>query len=826
MTRAERRHRSATWCAIAVLCAASVSAAQVREGPEPVEAVRRRLVLEGGTVVELARDGSGRATYSIRTADGRASGERRVDRFVRLRSARFDPLEGVPPARHLPSSGSVRLIQLETQVLEEYTDALARLGVEVHRFVPGQTLIARVPPAPRDTEVRVAALPFVRWIGPFPAEHRVEPELLERLVRAPWAEPLPTLVQLVRRGEADQTAVAAAVRALGGRAEPISPEGFLLAADLTSEQLAAVAALDEVLWIERADPPAVAVDKVRADAGADVLEQRTGFTGLGVRGEVMDTGLARGHPDFQSNLPILHGSNSSPRGHGTRVFGVVFGDGATRADARGLLPDGQGIFASFNLLGDRYRHTARLVQPPLEAVFQTNSWGNGPSPAGYPSLSFEMDDIIHRYDLLICQAFGNSGGTIAFRQAWAKNVVTVGGIRHFDTLDTSDDAWNGAGSIGPATDGRIKPDLAYWSDQILTTTNPDTHTETFSGTSAATPAVAGCFGLLFQMWHEETFGNVAGGATVFDSRPRSSTARALMFNTADAYPFSGRNHDLTRTHQGWGRPDVERLHDVSGNVLVIDEWRPLENLERATYGVRVAEGQADLRATLVYTDPPGNSAAARHRVNDLSLRVASPSGDVYWGNAGLDEGNLSDARDEHDELDTTEQVWLANPEPGTWTVEVVAREVVQDAHLETAAVDADFALVVAPVVPAARDLGHGLAAEGHDEPPLLEARGSFVGGSPWRLDLSRARPGSEGLLVIGESLEPRLFGGGILLPALEHTVPLVVDDAGRAGLAGVFPPHRQGGVVFLQAWLHDPTGPRGMTASNALEIRGPESDAP
>jgi hypothetical protein len=44
---------------------------------------------------------------------------------------------------------------------------------------------------------------------------------------------------------------------------------------------------------------------------------------------------------------------------------------------------------------------------------------------------------------------------------------------------------------------------------------------------------------------------------------------------------------------------------------------------------------------MVYADPPGTPAAQRARVNDLTLRVVSPSNVEYFGNNGLKEGNVS-----------------------------------------------------------------------------------------------------------------------------------------------------------------------------------------
>ena len=99
--------------------------------------------------------------------------------------------------------------------------------------------------------------------------------------------------------------------------------------------------------------------------------------------------------------------------------------------------------------------------------------------------------------------------------------------------------------------------------------------------------------------------------------------------------------------------------------------------------------------------------AAVHRVNDLSLRLTSPSGQVYWGNNGLDSGNWSQPGGVSNELDTVENVFLESPEAGTWEIDVLGDEIVQDGHLGTPQIDAVYALVAsggsraAVVVPSA-----------------------------------------------------------------------------------------------------------------------------
>jgi hypothetical protein len=93
-------------------------------------------------------------------------------------------------------------------------------------------------------------------------------------------------------------------------------------------------------------------------------------------------------------------------------------------------------------------------------------------------------------------------------------------------------------------------------------------------------------------------------------------------------------------------------------------------------------------------DPPGNPGSSSARVNDLNLKVLSPSGVLYLGNDGLRDGNVSTPDGLGSKVDTIENVWIEDPVAGVWTIEVIGIEIVVDAHVETPQVDADFALVV------------------------------------------------------------------------------------------------------------------------------------
>ena len=292
-------------------------------------------------------------------------------------------------------------------------------------------------------------------------------------------------------------------------------------------------------------------------------------------------------------------------------------------------------------------------------------------------------------------------------------MISVGGIWHHGTAETADDHWfsqpTPPASIGPASDGRIKPDLCAYYDDVTcgdlmgalgySTTD---YVTSFGGTSGATPIVNGFLGLAQQLFTDGAFGNAlplaATAANRFANKPHMTTAKAMLCSTAASYAFSGTAHDLTRTHQGWGFPAVDRLWQNRQRLLVVDETELLQQGESRTYYVYVAPGTPELRATMTWADPPALPNATIHRVNNLDLQVRYfHDGRTWWGNNGLDVGNQSTSGGIANDRDTLEQVWLQSPDSGIYTITVSAPSLVQDGHVETPQIDADYALVLHPM---------------------------------------------------------------------------------------------------------------------------------
>ncbi|MEW6198144.1 MAG: hypothetical protein AB1601_05705 [Planctomycetota bacterium] len=254
--------------------------------------------------------------------------------------------------------------------------------------------------------------------------------------------------------------------------------------------------------------------------------------------------------------------------------------------------------------------------------------------------------------------------------------------------------------IGPVVIGQevLVRDGGAFRQLALATARPF-HETTNAIVNVRTLAIPNSDGLAV-LWGE--LGHHGGGPSAFDDRPKSTTARALMINTAFQYDWhvTGPNSNMWRDRQGWGMPDLGRLYANRGKTVVIDEEDLLTPLtfKRYEFFLPTGDPEPELAVTLVYRDPAGNPAnQTQHRINDPSLRVVSPAAVEYWGNHGLRDDNWSTPGGTPNPKDTVENVFNLNPQPGVWLVEVHAHELIQDAHLATPQLDAAYGLVIRSV---------------------------------------------------------------------------------------------------------------------------------
>ena len=684
-----------------------------------------------------------------------------------LRFGSFDPTFGAPeitPGLRGGKDTNLWIVQFVNKPTESGRAAVARLGGEIHGFLPNSAHVVRMTAAASGAVVQ---LPEVRWVGHYHPAYRIEPLLLaEHSSDRVIPEHRYNLVVVDKRQ--DKPELMEAIEALGGTVTHQQPGSLLLEASLTHLQLLATARLDQVLWIERWTPTGRDMDNARVQSGAAHIETVAGYTGQGVRGHVYE-GVQFDHPDF-TNPPVNVLSCNLASDHGHCAAGILFGNGSSASQARGLAPDLTAFFTNDGCVTpglSRWQVVEALVNNH-EVMLSTASWGHARTTS-YSAISADADDIIFDHGLAWTQSQSNAGNQLSRPEAWAKNIFSIGGVHHGDNSDPADDSWQaGNASTGPAEDGRIKPDLCAFYDSIWTSDrtgaagyDPGDSFASFGGTSGATPIVAGTNALAIQMYTDGLFGplRVTGG-TRFQNRPNFTTLKALQIASATPYAFNSTSSDNRREHQGWGVPNLRAMYEDRSLLHVIDETEALEQGEGVRYEIQVAPGRNSLKAAMTFADPAANPAAALHRVNDLSLRLIAPDGTRYWGNHGLGSGNSSLPGGDADSVDTVECVFIDNPMAGVWKADVVADLVVVDTHAATPEVDADFGLVVR---------GGNLVGLG-----LVGSTASFGSGCPGSV---LAPPGVCTTINDTANKSPVSLGSGVGY-AFEFTAPTALELTG------------------------------------------------
>ncbi|HEX6812357.1 MAG TPA: S8 family serine peptidase [Planctomycetota bacterium] len=725
------------------------------------------------------------SAQSQQPADGQAAPSP-----LRLVAGTFDPLAGeIAVPEQLRSGPAQRLwvAQFAGAPTQRGRDAIEALGGQVLRYLPEHAYVVRLDASKLDA---LRQQPDIRWVGAFHPLYRLEPALVAGNT---FTDGRPVRYHLVVADKKnDKPNLGAKVRAIGGVIDHEQPGSLLFTVTLTGPQLLQVAGFDEVVWIDRWTPSSDDMDNARIQGGGNHVETQGGYTGTGIRAHIYE-GIEATHSDFTGGATnVLSGGGADDHGHATA--GIVFGNGTSNPIVRGMAPNCTKFFTQYSSVtpgSSRWQVVQTLVNTH-NVNHTTASWGDVQTMQ-YTSVSADADDIVFDHDVTWTQSQSNTGNQNSRPQAWAKNVFSVGGVNHGNNSNPLDDSWDlGGASIGPASDGRLKPDICAYYENIGTSDrtgaagySANDWSPSFGGTSGATPIVAGHNVLLIEMFTDEVtpgvglFGNplrVTGG-TVWQNRPHAPTVKALQCAGATQYAFNAASTDNRRQHQGWGFPNLQRLYDRRAQMTVIDETDVLDQGEATRYDVTVPPGEADLRVVLNYADQAALPSATKHLINNLSVRVTAPNGTTYWGNSGLTQGNWSTTGGIEDDTNPIECVFVQNPAAGVWHVDVKATLVVLDSHVETPAVDADYALVVIggtgqvgvpPTFASFSEFGAG--CPGSVPLPSFCAQLNGAGGTISTTNIAREYaytvPSIGSAQVIGFDIFTRSTGGGtVVVPA-------------------------------------------------------------
>ncbi|PRX12724.1 S8 family serine peptidase [Nonlabens ulvanivorans] len=382
------------------------------------------------------------------------------------------------------------------------------------------------------------------------------------------------------------------------------------------------------------------------------------YTGAGIGVLVRDDGIVGPHIDFEGRIDNSQASGSGQT-HGDGVAGILAGAGNLNPENRGMAA-GSNVYISNYASSFLDSATTSLIANG-DVQITNSSYGNGCN-AGYTITANTVDTQINNTpSLLHVFSAGNSNGAdcgygaggqwgnITGGHKQGKNVIATANVNDDGTLA-------GSSSNGPATDGRIKPDITAHGQGHIST-NENNGYLSFGGTSGAAPGIAGVAAQLY-----DAYQTIANGVL-----PESALIKAIMLNTANDVGNTGPDFQY-----GWGIVNgLRAVKTIEGRNFFS---RTVSQGTSQSRVVPVPQNASQVRIMLYWNDPAAATGVSTALVNDLDLVVSDPAGSIYnpWVlNSSPNAVTLNaPATTGIDRLNNMEQVVIDNPIAGDYTVDI------------------------------------------------------------------------------------------------------------------------------------------------------------
>jgi len=447
----------------------------------------------------------------------------------------------------------------------------------------------------------------------------------------------------------------------------------LVELEISKSHLDSLYALSYIQYVEAKQPPGQPENLPGRNSHRSNTLWTNADNGLKYRGDgfkimMQDDGYIGPHIDFTGRIDqsdCFSCSSSQDNNHGDHVGGTIMGAGNLDPSAKGMA-HGADLLV-YNSSNTNYNSVPSLYQND-DVYITSKSYSNGCN-GGYTSLAQQLDEQVRMYPSLIhVFSAGNAGfddcgygagagwGNITGGHKSGKNVIAVGNL-------TSGGNLNGSSSRGPATDGRIKPDICGVGTTVFSTIYGNEYAS-FTGTSMSCPGVAGTITQLYDAYQDINAGAI----------PDAGLMKGIVLNTADDLGNPGPDFK-----HGWGSINALRAYQVIEDSAFLEAT--INNGDINTHTINVPTDVQELRVMIYWTDYEGSLSASTALVNDLNSVLVDPLGNDFepWvldptaNAASLDANAVRGI----DNLNNMEQITITQPDQGQYLLSVTGFNIPQ-----------------------------------------------------------------------------------------------------------------------------------------------------
>lgn len=584
------------------------------------------------------------------------------------------PVVAAPEADEVFGGKFYRAVQFYAMPTDVDKARLAAKGVTLHRYLPTNTFTAAIP-----SDIPASALATeanIRAVFSMPAAQKLSGELLGGNAPAHALRSGGTVaLNIIQQPGLSTADVAAWLRRDGATVTASLKRLETHAVVIPLSRVADLAALPYVAFVEAAEPTPTPDNtggrtSHRSNTLATYYTGGLKYDGAGVTVALNDDGVIGPHIDYAGRLPAQYTSVNTGN-HGDHCAGIIFSAGNRAPTARGMASGAtlrvyrasSPTPAGYQGFDSIYNHHANLG-----VRITSTSYSDGLN-SGYTTRARLMDETIRDLPgLMHVFSAGNNGtssssygagpgwANITGGHKMAKNTIAVGNLDSLDNLNSSS-------SRGPASDGRIKPEVCAVGTAVQSTVDANSYIN-MTGTSMACPGVAGTLAQLYHGWK-----SLHGGID-----PPSALIKAAVLNTADDLGNAGPDFK-----HGFGRINARRAFAVLQGAQFFNDV--VSQGAAMAHTITVPAGAAEVRVMLYWHDVEATAGAATALVNDLNLTLTTPAAAAVlpWKlNRTANATALNQpAFQGIDSLNNMEQVTMAAPAAGTYTINVTGAAVPQ-----------------------------------------------------------------------------------------------------------------------------------------------------